>query len=57
VDAIVTAANAVLSAWEEGSEKTPSPRVRSVNLADGSVTMDPTTGEGLAQTLEGRDDV
>ncbi|MHC2019924.1 hypothetical protein [Methylobacterium sp. CM6247] len=57
VDAIVTVTNAVLSAWEEGSKKTPSPRVRSINLADGSVTMDRTTGDELSQSPQGRDDV
>ena len=57
VDVIVAAANAVLSAWARGSEGAPSPRVRSVNLADGSVTMELAKGEGLSQANRGRDDV
>lgn len=56
-EAIITAINTVLLEWEEGSEEAPSPRVRSINLADGSVSMERTTGDELSQSLQGRDDV
>jgi hypothetical protein len=41
VDAIISAVNAVLLAWEESSDEAPGPRVRSLNLTDGSVSMEP----------------
>ena len=41
VDAIISAINAVLLAWEESSDEAPGPRVQSVNLTDGSVSMEP----------------
>jgi hypothetical protein len=40
VDAIISAANSVRSAWEENSDEAPGPRVKSVNLTDGSVAME-----------------
>lgn len=40
VDAIISAANTVLSAWEDSCDEAPGPRVRSVNLTDGSVAME-----------------
>ncbi|WP_238253694.1 hypothetical protein [Methylobacterium bullatum] len=56
-EAMITAINTVLLEWEEGSEEAPSPRVRSINLADGSVSMERTTGDELTHSPQGRDDV
>jgi hypothetical protein len=40
-DAIISAANKALAAWEENNDEAQGPRVASVNLTDGSVTMGP----------------
>ena len=41
VDAIITAANTALSSWEMSSDEAPGSRIATVNLTDGSVSMEP----------------
>ncbi|GJD98021.1 hypothetical protein [Methylobacterium iners] len=38
-EVIISVANEILEAWEEGNDEVRGPRVVSINLLDGSVTM------------------